>query len=898
MKKSEFKNKDPMDENIPRGSSPPRWMHLFLLRFHPEETLEEVTGDLEELYAYKYQRSGKLRADLVYLLNVLSVLPPFVRKRSKRKSYYKPSILQPAMLRNYFKIAFRTIAHNKIYSGINVLGLSIGLAAAMLIMLYTKDEVSYDRFHANNPNIYRVFFDSYNANGGLEHKQGNTGFLQGPVFSANIPEIQHYVRYRANWQDIKQGLDIKTQVVFEADPTFFSVFSFPLISGNPETALQNPRSLVISEETALNQFGSTNALGKVIYLKDKYGDNPKFEPYTVTGVAKKCPQNSTIAFDLLMPLIVEKGTIEDKSKWFNISLNTFVLTQPNADIKNIERKMNQTYLADAKEAIKEMAEKNDYHGSVKYGLQPITDIHLNKDLPADNGLENSSNPMFSYILSGIAVFILLIACINFVNLTVARSLKRAKEIGIRKAVGGRRKQLILQFLGESYLLCLIAFGFALLLVQAVLPTFNQLSYKALVLSYLFDAKLIGAYLSLFMLTGLLAGFYPALVLSNYNPVQTLYNRFNLSGKDYLQKSLVVLQFAIASFLVIGTMSIYSQFNYLINKDLGYEDKDVIIVEKPGLNQNELKVWKEALLQNPNILSIAPKNGGTWFDAAKINGETQLSFIYETIDASYFSLLKIPLKEGRNFSAGFPSDSTKSVLVNETFVKKAGWKNPLGQVLDFWNNGNEKYQVVGVVKDYHFAGLNQQIGQQVFTMKPDNGYGKIFVKIRPGTELASLNHIGQTFKKLFPLIPYSYRFLEEDNLNRFESEAKWKQIMLFGAILTIFISCIGLFGLVTLSAERRTKEIGIRKVLGASVSSIVQLLSSDFLKLVAFSFVFAFPAAYYAVSEWLKDYPYRIEISAWLFVGAAILAILIALFTVSFQSIRAAMTNPVKSLKNE
>ncbi|GAB3501468.1 ABC transporter permease [Emticicia fontis] len=894
MKKPDLTEQDPMNQEV----SPPRWLTRLLLWFHPEETLEEVTGDLEELYVYRAQQSGKWRADLLYLLNVLSVLPPFVRKRKKEKSYYKLSILNPAMLRNYFKIAFRTITHNKAYSAINIMGLSIGLAAAMLIMLYTKDEISYDRFHTNNPNIHRIFFDSYNGQGGLEYRQGITGFLQGPKFMAGIPEIQHYVRYKAGWQNIKQGLDVKKQIVFEADPTFFSVFSFPFINGNPETALLNPRALVISEDVALKQFGTTNALGKIIYLKDAYGDNPKFEPYTVTGITKRCPQNSTIKFDLLLPLMVEKGIIEDKNNWSNISLNTFVLTQPNADIKTIERKMNQIYVTDAKDVIKEMAQTQGKSGYVKYGLQPLTDIHLNKALPPDNGLEDGSNPMFSYILSGIAIFILLIACINFVNLTVARSLKRAKEIGVRKAVGGGRKQLILQFLGESYLLCLIAFSFALLLVQVVLPTFNQLSNKALSLSYLFDSTLIGAYMSLFIITGLMAGFYPALVLSNYSPVKTLYNRFNLSGKGYLQKSLVILQFSIASFLVIGTMSIYSQFNYLINKDLGYNDKEVIIVEKPGLNRSEMSVWKEALLQNPNILAVAPKNGGTWFDAAKINGDTQLSFIYETIDASYFSTLKIPLIKGRNFSADFPSDSTESVLVNETFVKKAGWKEPLGQIINFHNDGNKKYKVIGVVKNYHFAGLNQQIGQQVFTMKPDNSYGKILLKIRPGTETASLNHVAKTFKKLFPLTPYSYWFMEEDNLARFGSEARWKQIMLFGAILTIFISCIGLFGLVTLSAERRTKEIGIRKVLGASVSSIVQLLSSDFLKMVAFSFVFAFPAAYYAVSEWLTNYPYRIEISAWLFVSTAVLAIMIALFTVSFQSIKAAMMNPVRSLKNE
>ncbi|RFS15149.1 ABC transporter permease [Emticicia sp. C21] len=802
------------------------------------------------------------------------------------------------MLQNYFKIAFRTIAHNKVYSGINILGLSMGLAAAMLIMLYTKDEVSYDRFHTNNPNIYRIVIDIHHPNGETVGKQSNTGYLQGPKFAEGVPEIQHFARFQYNQNDIKEKDNIKSLGVYKVDRDFFSIFSFPMIGGEPKTALINPQSIVISEEMAERQFNTTNALGRVIFLKDTYGKSSQFTPYIVTGVTKKCPENSSIKFDALVPMVVENEVMQNKQKWFSSSLNTFVLIKPNTSIRTVENKMNRVYMADAKDIITDMEQKYDYHSKNVYKLQPYTAMHLDEELPPENGLVDGSNPMFSYILSGIAIFILLIACINFVNLTVARSLKRAKEIGVRKVVGGGRKQLILQFLGESYLLCFIAFTFAIALVQLALPVFNQLSNKALALSYLFDAKLIGSYIVLFMLTGMLAGFYPALVLSEYSPVQTLYNRFNLSGRNYLQKGLVVLQFSIGSFLIIGTLTIYSQFDYLLNKDLGYDDTNLISVDKSRLSRNEARLWKEVLLQNPNIVAVAPKNGGSSNDGAKINGDKQITFNYETVDAGYLPMLKIPIVMGRNFSADFPTDSTKAVLVNESFVKEAGWKNPIGQIIDFWYNENDKYQVVGVVKDYHFYDLTREINPQVFTMKPKRDYGRMFIKIKPDSETASLAHIEKIFKKLFPFTPYTYKFIDEENKKRYESEAKWKQIMFFGAMLTIFISCIGLFGLVTLSAERRTKEIGIRKVLGASVNSIVQLLSSDFLKLVVISFVFAFPSAYYAINEWLKDYPYRIKISAWLFVGAAALAILIALFTVSFQSIRAAMMNPVKSLKNE
>ncbi|MBB3842056.1 ABC-type antimicrobial peptide transport system permease subunit [Runella defluvii] len=877
---------------------PPQWANRVLRWLHPEDTLEEVEGDLEELYAYWYERAGKGQATWRYLLNVASVLPPFVRRRERKQAYHNPFLIQPSMLRNYFTIAFRTLAHNKVYSSINVIGLSIGLAAAMLIMLYTKDEVSFDRFHANNPHIYRITSKQFTPAGAFQSYNTHTGYLQGPKFAAGVPEIKMSVRYQSDRSDIKVGTEVKSFESFHADSSFFALFSFPLVSGNPATALREPKSVVLSEEMAEKQFGTTNALGKILLVRNSNGDSKEFEPYTVTGIAKKCPQNSSIKFDFLFPYVVSKEDMANEGNWFNFFQNTFVVLEPNANLKKVEATMNRIFEKDAKQAMEEEVKRFGPQSKMKYMLQPFTDMHLNKDMPAQNGLVDGSNPMFSYILSGIALFILLIACINFVNLTVARSLKRAKEIGVRKVVGGGRAQLMMQFLGESFILCFLAFGFALLLVQMVLPTFNELSNKALAFSYLFDAKLIAGYFALFAATGLLAGFYPALVLSNYNPVQTLYSRFNLSGKNYLQKGLVVLQFALASFLIIATLTIYSQFNYLTNKDLGYNDKGIVMVNKSGLSRNEAKVFKDELLKNQNIRDVAPKNGGNWYTVAKVNGQTEINFAYETVDATYFPLLQIPIIKGRNFSAEFNSDSTSSILVNETFVKKAGWTNPLGQVVDFWYNEGEKYKVVGVVKDFHFESLNAKISPQLFTMKPGNQYGKVFIKIKEGSETASLSHLAKTYKKLFPTNPYEYKFMDEENEKRYESEAKWKQIMLFGAILTIFISCIGLFGLATLSAERRTKEIGIRKVLGASVASITTLLSADFLKLVSLSFVFAFPVAYYAIKEWLENYPYRIDISVWTFVIAAALSILIAFFTVSFQSIKAALGNPVKSLKAE
>ena len=797
------------------------------------------------------------------------------------------------MFKNYFKIALRNLARNRVYSTINIMGLSLGLACAMLIILYTKDELSFDRFHANTENIYRITSNRVGPDGDIKFRSTSSGIFQGPRFTANIPEIKSYVRMQGAQKDFKLGNEIVSRELFLVDPAFFSIFSFPLKAGDAKTALNDPQSIVISEKMAKEQFGNENAMGKIIEIKK--GD--AFEPYIVTGVAPESPQNSSIRFDILLPLVVTDKAQQDKDNWLNFHLNTFVLLSGKSDIAAVEKKMTGVFNREGGEALKEFAQAMDDKTSFVQMLQPLRKLHLDTEYQANNGLKGASNPIYSYILSGIALFILLIACINFVNLTIARSLKRAKEIGIRKVVGGDRKQLIIQFLGESFLLCAVAFLLAILLVQLTLPTFNQLANKVLSLSYLLDARVVAGYIALFMITALMAGFYPALVLSGFKPVKVLYSRFNLSGKNYLQKSLVVLQFSLATLLIVATFAIYAQFDYLTSKELGYDDSNVVFIENRGMKHDKAKLLKETLLSNPNILAVGLKNGGREGTMARVNDKTEMGFDFETIDAGYLPLLKVPIVKGRNFSPEIPGDSTKSMLVNEAFARKAGWKDPVGQVIDFYYK-NEKFNVVGVVKDYHYRSLNEEIGAQVFTLQPKKDYGLAFIKIKPGSETASLQHIQAAFKKIFPLNPYIYKFKDLENRRAYEAEAKWKQMMLFGAILTIFISSIGLFGLSVLSAEKRTKEIGIRKVLGASVGGVVTTLSKDFLKLVTIAMFIAMPAAWYFASQWLENYAYRIDLSWPMFAIAGTLVIFIALATVSFQAVKAAMASPVKALRSE
>ncbi len=795
------------------------------------------------------------------------------------------------MFRNYFKTAWRNLVRNKVFSFINIAGLSIGLACCMLIILYNKDEVSYDRFQKNAPDIYRLAVNELTPEG-ESYKYGITGMVHGPTFKRLIPEIEDFVRVQGTELNIKKGTDILVQDALKVDSNFFNIFtSFEFIEGNALAALKDPHSVVLSEEVAKKYFGHASALGKTVSIEYD-GD---YQNFTVSAVTKQSPQNSSIKINLLLPNHIDK---EEDNGFINFFLNTFFLLNGNTDIKKLEAKINTVFASEAKEQLKQMKEEYDFNNKINFALQPFLSIHLSKDYPAANGLSDASNPTYSYILTSIAIFILLLACINFINLTVARSLKRSKEIGIRKVIGGERKLLIAQFLGESFLLSFIAFAMAVLLVWLSLPLFNTLSNKALSLVYLMDTQLILFYIVLFLSTGFMAGFYPALVMSGFSPVETLYSRLKMTRGAYLQKGLVVLQFSLAIFMIVATIIIYTQFNFLTKQDLGYDDKNLVTIDVGRMDISKAAILSQELLKNPNIASAAPRNGGNWWTVLKVNGEQQMTVDMEVINENYIPTLDLKLTKGRNFSTAFPSDSSAAVLINEAFAKAAHWKDPIGQTVDFFTH-NHKYQVVGVLKDYHFNSLKDSIQPQLFSCDPAmGGFGTMFIKLQPTNVPEALSYIEKTFKTMFPSKPYLYTFKAETNEKQYESEARWKQMISFSALLTIFISCIGLFGLATLAAEKRTKEIGIRKVMGASVSSIVRMLSTNFLQLVLISCIVAFPIVWWAADKFLQNYAYRIEIGWWMFALAMILTVLIAFVTISYQCIKVAISNPVKSLKTE
>lgn len=796
------------------------------------------------------------------------------------------------MLTNYFLVAVRNLWRNKVPATINIFGLAIGLACCMLILLYTKDELSYDRFHVQKDRIHRITARVIDDKGQQMFKTVKTAMVVGPSFKKDIPGISDYTRLGSgNWV-MKTGKEVVNQEGLYADANFFSVFTFPLVEGDPQSALADPRSVVLSEDAATKYFGSTPALGRTLDIQIE----GKFEPFLVRAVAKRCPENSSIKFDMLLPMKLREERNPDNS-WLNFNLTTFLLLQPGADAAAVTRGMSKVFAIDAADQLKESAEKYNFHGVAHYELQSLAGIHLDTDFNAQDELKDASNPLYSWILSGIALFIIAIACINFINLTMAASLKRSREIGIRKVIGGSRAQLIRQFLGESFITCFISFVMALVLTNSVLPLFNELANKRLSLSYLLDTQLVSGFVILFLFTGFAAGFYPALVLSGFRPVQTLYQRIKLSGGNYLSKTLLVVQFTFSALLIISSFFLYQQLDFLTHKDLGYNDRNLVVFTA-GDNAGPLfsTRLRQALAHNPAIQVIGEHNRGRSGTTAHVDGK-ELFFDYEHIDDQYLPAMQLRLAGGRNFSPQFPADSAQSVLVNETFVAQAGWKDPIGKTVEMGGD-KRKLTVIGVVKDYHFRPLNERVGAQLFAVEPPDAASLFFIRISPDNAPATLMAIEKIFHQLMPFYPWSYTFRSEQNRKAYAQQDKWKQIVGFAAILTIFISCIGLLGLTALSARQRTKEFGIRKVLGASVAGIVRLASGRFIGLVLLANAIAIPIAWWAVNKWLQNFAYHVEPRWWVFALAATFTVVIAALTIGVQAVRAAAANPVKSLRSE
>jgi len=795
------------------------------------------------------------------------------------------------MLHNYFKIALRHLWQNRLYSGINIVGLAFGLTCVLLAILNIRDEHNFDTFHQKSPHLYRVTTTLIVDKGEDPQTSGGTGQIQGPAFRAAIPELEEYVRVMggAIFGDIRTDQKaFKLQLLF-VDPNFFNVFSFKLIHGNPKTVLKDVGSVVITEKTALKFFNSTNVVGKILHMEADPSADRLGKPLVISGVVENPPKNSSIQFDVLHPFSFMQLSFED-TNWLNTYLGTFVVLNPKADTSLVIKKFNQVHARNAQEQIKD----NGYDPETSYGLQPITDIHLNPlNTGGEGGAINYSNPLYSYVFLGIALFILLMASINFVNISIASSLKRAKEVGIRKVTGSRQSQIIIQFLGESAILCVAAFLLAILLMLILLPVFNELANKKIEIREIFEWKLIVSFVIVLLLNILLSGLYPAYILSNFKPTEVLYSKQKLSGGGFLGQSLVVVQFALAAILLISSIVFYQQMNYVRTKDLGYNPYQVIRSYISGNRETEpiAEFIKNEATKEPSIVQVSfgDERGGNY--KTKVNQRIVKS-TYQTIDQNYLAMLGIRLKEGKNLSA------RQEVIVNEAFVKAAALVNPIGTLVkteDFFIKSPAR--IVGVVKDFHFGSLRNRITPLVMTAN-DVYYGGIWLKIDKNRQQEGIKAFEKIYRKALPNAVFEYNFMDELNNREYLQEQRWQKIVGFATLLSMLLCGMGLFGLTHLAIQQRTKEIGIRKVLGASVTGIVALFSKAFLKLVLLSVVVASPIAYYLMDQWLRNFAYRIPISWGAFGYTTLIIMLTSFLTISYQAIKAALMSPVNSLKSE
>lgn len=803
------------------------------------------------------------------------------------------------MFRNYFKIAVRNLWRAKAFSAINVFGLATGIACSLLIFLFVKDETGYDRFHADAGDVYRVVKDFVNDDGS-RIPDATTPAPLAPAMQSEMPEVVSVTRLRPNWGRsylFKYGdKKLPLEKIYGVDSSFFSVFSFPFLQGSAATAFADVSSIVLTETSARKIFGNVDPVGKTVRVD-------AFESLTVSGVLKDVPSASHLHFDGLVSYHKQPGNSTQLTNWNNYNDYTYVKTKPGTNTAAFVKK------------IQALNDRNVQKSFSVFYVQPLTGIHLTSNLKWE--LEPNGDKQTVYILTLIALFILLIASINYMNLSTAKASVRAKEIGVRKVAGAQRRSLMEQFLFESALTCLLASVAAVVFAQLLLPVVNGLTGKEL--SLFNGPELLYTFAGSLAL-GVLAGFFPALYLSSFKPVAVLKGfKLNEKGALNLRKGLVVLQFSISIVLIIGALIISQQMHFLRSANLGLDTEQIIALRNTGfLSQSDRAAFRNELKRLPGVSDATASNGmlPNQFSTTRVNvkgsaQEQQVNFI--SVAYNFLDLMKIPVKEGRGFSADYPGDTLNngipggpleqnigSVVLNETAVKELNIPAPVvGKQILYSNDQDTNYyvSVVGVVKDFHFTSLRNEIKPFAFFASP-RATGTMLVKLSGRNVEGTLAAIQNLWKRFPSERELDYAFLDETYARLYQAESRFQKVFVSLVVLGIIVACLGLLGLATFAAQQRIKEIGIRKVLGASTVGIVRLLSGDFLQLVLVAFVIALPLGWWAAQKWLQDFAYRINLQWWVFVLAGCIAIVIAFFTISFQAVKAAVANPVKSLRTE
>jgi putative ABC transport system permease protein len=823
------------------------------------------------------------------------------------------------MLTSYLKIAWRFIKRNRVNSFINIAGLAIGLASAIFIFLYVQDERGYDQFFKNADKIYQVNIDG--RMGGVDFVTGNTPPPVGLALKNAFPEVETFVRIHRpgdvvvrNENSKQSGVYFTESQVCGVDSNFLEVFNYEMLEGNPATCLLQPTSVVITEEMSKKYFGNDNAIGKVLLL-----ENDK-KPFKVTGVLKNLPSQSSFTFDMLRPMASYPGVKRFSWSWVWLQVNTYVKLKDNFDnsptnIKTLETKfpaMVEQQAASAFERIGQpLDELKKNGGRWELKLAPFTSLHLRSG-QVGNRMTTLSDIKYVRIFSLVALFIIVLACVNFMNLSTAQSARRSKEVGIRKVLGSVKYQLVRQFFGEAVLYVLLAGLVALMLVIAFIYPFNDLSGKRLTLESLLSAKFILYFIGLLVITTLLAGSYPAFYLTSFKPVSVLKGKLagTSIGNLFIRNGMVVFQFTISTALIICTIIVFQQLQFTRSADLGLNKENTIVISNSNRLGAKEETFREEITKFPEIekASIATSLPGKFLFGDSyvpeaggpdpvIKDITLVSFV---VDDEYVPTLQLRMLKGRNFSKDFNDSS--SVILNETAARDIGWKDPMGQHILYTGNGNQRFKVIGIVKDFNVQSLHNPIMPFALFHRSsktyDIGLTYTVARVKPGNLRTTVDKLQAKWKSFVSDAPFDYSFLDEELNAMYKSDVRMGSVFSVFTILSIFVACLGLFGLAMYTAERRIKEIGVRKVLGASVHGLVGLLSRDFIKLVLIAAVIAFPIAWWSMNKWLEAFVYRINIEWWVFLVAAAGAILIALATISYQSVRAAMMNPVKNLRTE
>jgi putative ABC transport system permease protein len=807
------------------------------------------------------------------------------------------------MFRSYFKIAFRNLWRNKAFSAINILGLAIGIATCLIIMLFVNNELSYDRFNKKADRMVRVFFQGMMA--GQKMNESNVMPPVAHTLKTDFPEVEEATRIRdfGTPRLVYGDKSFREDKFAFVDSNFFQVFTLPLIEGDVKTALLEPNSILITKDVAQKYFGNTDPIGKVIRFKD--GKNAACK---VTGVIEKVPVNSHFHFDIFASM---SGLGESKeATWMSSNFFTYLVLQKGYDYTLLEAKlpgvvekyMGPQLLQAMGITLSEFRKKGN---NISFHLQKLTDIHLHSDFPGD--LSPTGDIRYVYIFGAIALFMLLIACINFMNLSTAGASKRSREVGIRKVLGSLKLELVRQFLLESILITALALLLSIVFIYLALPVFNDIAGQNLDISFADHPLLAPGLLLFILLTGIIAGSYPAFYLSSFKPAAVLKGKF-VSGKGNigLRSGLVVFQFFISIVLIVSTTVVYQQLSFIQNKKLGYDKDQVMIINNTWMLNKYQEAFRRELVNDSRVASVSssgylpagPSNNNNFFVYPGDQSDQIVKTIRYDVDENYIPTLGIQMLSGRNFSKEFATENA-AVILNEAAASAFGWgEKSVGHFVSSNTNSGEKvtYHIVGIIKDFHFRSLHERISPLVMRYSPDPGTLIVKLKTRNIAGLTAI--LRKRWSEYGAEEPMSYSFLDERYNNTYQSEQKIGLILGFFAGLTIFVACLGLFGLARFTAEQRTKEIGIRKVLGATVTDVTALLSKDFLKLVVIAFVIASPIAWYMMNKWLQDFAYKIDISWWIFALAAFLSVLITLVTVSFQSITAALANPVDSLRSE